>query len=562
LINGKLKTNNMKTLNYFLILIVLLTFSLKLAAQAPHYEINGSIEGAEGVKFVLQKYTSGKFVPIDSAVSLSGRFKITGGSVEYPEVVYLAAPEKRKGVTIFLENSVITVTGKLDSLINARITGSKSQDEFAALQKSTKLLSDKMTKLSNEYRAANEALMTEMKTVQKDFVKNNPGSFVSPMILSSMSRDMKPEEVESMINALDPQVAKSPLILEIKAKMTAASSVVVGKKAPDFTLNDVNGKPVLLSSKIGPKLLLIDFWAGWCAPCRKENPNVLKVYNEFKKQGFDIIGVSLDRTKDDWVKAINDDKLPWTQVSDLNYFNCAAAKLYNVESIPTNFLLDEKGIIIAVNLRGEALYNIVKGRLVTGAVTDLDGNVYNTVTIGKQVWMTEDLKTTKYRNGDPIPNVIDTAGWGKLTTGAYCNIHNKEVRTKTFGRLYNWHTVNDLRNIAPKGWHIPTDAEWDILINYLGGKEVAGGKLKESGTAHWLSPNYGATNETGLSFLPGGNRNPEGLFNVIGKIGFWWSSTESSKENASRYNLISTWPSINRDKSSKLSGFSVRCVKD
>jgi thiol-disulfide isomerase/thioredoxin len=126
----------------------------------------------------------------------------------------------------------------------------------------------------------------------------------------------------------------------------------------------VKGKPVSLSSKIGPRLLLIDFWAGWCAPCRQENPNVLKVYNEYKKKGFDIIGVSLDRTKDDWEKAIKDDKLPWTQVSDLNYFNSAAAKLYNVASIPANFLLDEKGVIVAVNLRGEILANKVKEMLV------------------------------------------------------------------------------------------------------------------------------------------------------------------------------------------------------
>jgi tetratricopeptide (TPR) repeat protein len=140
--------------------------------------------------------------------------------------------------------------------------------------------------------------------------------------------------------------------------------LAVGQKAPDFILNDIKGNKVSLSSKIGPKLLLIDFWAGWCAPCRQENPNVLKIYNEFREKGFDIIGVSLDRTKDDWIKAINDDKLPWTQVSDLNYFNCAAAKLYDVASIPANFLLDEKGMIIAMNLRGETLYNKVKEILV------------------------------------------------------------------------------------------------------------------------------------------------------------------------------------------------------
>jgi peroxiredoxin len=230
----------------------------------------------------------------------------------------------------------------------------------------------------------------------------------------------------------------------------AKESQLIGKPAPDFIQNDINGNPVSLSSKIGLKLLLIDFWAGWCAPCRRENPNVLKTYNEFNKKGFDVIGVSLDRTKEDWVKAINDDKLPWTQVSDLNYFNSTAAKLYNVTAIPANFLLNEKGTIIAVNLRGETLYNRIKGMIETGSVTDIDGNIYNTVTIGAQVWMVETLKATKYNDGTSIPLVIDSATWTNLKTPGYCYYSNDLGTYKaTFGALYNWYTVNT-GNYAPK----------------------------------------------------------------------------------------------------------------
>ena len=137
-------------------------------------------------------------------------------------------------------------------------------------------------------------------------------------------------------------------------------TVSVGQKAPDFTLNDPEGNAVSLSSKVGSKLLLVDFWAGWCGPCRQENPNIVKVYNEFNKKGFDVFGVSLDRTRDEWVKAISDDKLAWTHVSDLQYWNSAAAKLYAVNAIPASFLLDENGVIVARNLRGEDLYNKVK----------------------------------------------------------------------------------------------------------------------------------------------------------------------------------------------------------
>jgi peroxiredoxin len=150
------------------------------------------------------------------------------------------------------------------------------------------------------------------------------------------------------------------VVRDLSARAAAMKTVSIGQKAPDFTLNDVNGNPVSLSSKIGSKLLLVDFWAAWCGPCRRENPNVVKVYNEFNKKGFDIFGVSLDQTKDAWIKAIADDKLTWTHVSDLQYWSSAAARLYAVNSIPANFLLDETGTIIARNLRGEDLYNKVK----------------------------------------------------------------------------------------------------------------------------------------------------------------------------------------------------------
>lgn len=355
----------MKKLALFLFFIIAPVILPRGIAQIMHYEITGKIEGAEGVTFTLQKMSAGKVIYLDTTVVQNGMFKITGGSVEYPERVSLVTLDRGKGMSFYLENAEITITGKLDSLVNASVRGSKSNDEYLDFVRSIKPYVEKQTKLKKEYNTANEAIMGEIKNAQKDFIKNNPGSFVSPNLLGGLINDLKPEEIESIIGAMDSEVAKSPVMTEIKAKVSKMISIAPGKKAPDFTLNDVNGNPVSLSSKVGARLLLIDFWAGWCGPCRLENPNVLKVYNEFNKKGFDIIGVSLDRTRDEWTKAIADDKLPWTQVSDLKYFNSSAAKLYNVTAIPANFLLDEKGIIIATNLRGEALSAKIKGILDT-----------------------------------------------------------------------------------------------------------------------------------------------------------------------------------------------------
>jgi len=134
--------------------------------------------------------------------------------------------------------------------------------------------------------------------------------------------------------------------------------------------------------------------------------------------------------------------------------------------------------------------------------TDYDGNVYHTVTIGTQIWMVENLKTTHYRNGDPIPNVPDNTQWSNLTTSAYCNYNNDANNAKTYGLLYNWYAAINSLNICPVGWHVPSANEWKKLETYMGGVGVAGGKMKEAGTTHWISPNTKAGNSSGFSGLP------------------------------------------------------------
>ena len=202
-------------------------------------------------------------------------------------------------------------------------------------------------------------------------------------------------------------------------------------------------------------------------------------------------------------------------------------------------------------------------------VKDIDGNGYKTVTIGKQVWMAENLKTTKYNDGKTIPLVTDEKSWEVLTTPAYCWYNNDATANKNkYGALYNWYTVNT-KKLCPNGWHVPTDAEWTILTTYLGGESVAGGKLKETGTSHWESPNTGATNKSGFTALPGGFRNHDGTFGDFGSYvlifrsnGCWWSSTEQSDFSAYYRRLYNTLISVYRSPSDKHFGYSVRCLKD
>ncbi|MCX6832719.1 MAG: fibrobacter succinogenes major paralogous domain-containing protein [candidate division Zixibacteria bacterium] len=198
----------------------------------------------------------------------------------------------------------------------------------------------------------------------------------------------------------------------------------------------------------------------------------------------------------------------------------------------------------------------------TGTVTDYDGNVYQTIKIGGQWWMAENLKVTHYRNGDPIPNVTDGGIWFGLTTGAYCNYTNDVGYVATYGRLYNWWAAADSRNIAPAGWHVPSDAEWQTLVDYLGGSAVAGGKLKEVGTTHWYPPNTGATNESGFSALAAGLRDAYGAFTGMGWDAFFWSSTERESYMAWSRHLDYQGSQVDRPSNPEKSGFSVRCVRD
>ncbi len=208
------------------------------------------------------------------------------------------------------------------------------------------------------------------------------------------------------------------------------------------------------------------------------------------------------------------------------------------------------------------------------SVSDIEGNTYNSVIIGTQTWMAENLKTSKFNDGTSIPQVSDNIAWRNLISSGYCWYNNDKVTNgNTYGALYNWYatstTTNGSRNVCPTGWHIPTDTEWTILTTYLEGESIAGGKLKETGTTHWFKPNTGATNISGFTALPGGGRiftNVSGAiivnFSYYGTDGLFWSSTESDSLNAFASEMSFADTLVRRSTYDKKYGLSVRCLMD
>ncbi len=199
--------------------------------------------------------------------------------------------------------------------------------------------------------------------------------------------------------------------------------------------------------------------------------------------------------------------------------------------------------------------------LTVNEITDIEGNVYGTIKIGNQVWMAQSLKTGKINDGTTIPLVKDNNTWAKMTTPAYCWYDNNDDDQNMYGALYNWYAANS-SNICPSGWHVPSDQEWTVLATSLGGEAIAGGKMKETGFLHWLSPNTGATNTSGFTGLGGGNRNINGAFFNMAITGDYWSTTEYNTSEAWDRFLYARDQILSREHYAKTIGFFIRCVKN
>ena len=332
------------------------------------FTITGTVKGGEASMVYLQKMDTTGWKTIDSAAVKNGEFTFKG-KVESPDRWNLAIKGNNFPFPFFLENSEIKLVIHADSAGVIDVTGSTAQDLFKQYIKHNdsiqKLISDMdpiytkadslkdtatIKKLDVQYNVYNKG----MKDLIANLARNNPSSPAGPWLVMRNSYQFELPELDSLFRGFDSTLYHSYFFKAIAKRVAILKRVQIGQPAVDFTMNDTTGKPVALSSLKG-NILLVDFWASWCGPCRGENPNVVKAYAGFHKKGFDVLGVSFDKNKDKWEKAIKDDKLTWNHVSDLQFWGNAAGKLYGISSIPSNILLDKDQKIIAKNLRGEAL---------------------------------------------------------------------------------------------------------------------------------------------------------------------------------------------------------------
>lgn len=344
------------------------------------FKIDGAVTTLQKpAKVYLKRKVKGEN-QVDSTEVKAGKFTFSGILAE-PTMAYLMLkvqdpagelPQAGRGkdwLTVFLDKGDITITTQ-DSISKATVKGSAANDDFTKLNALLKDINTQMNDLEQQYRqlymAKDEEGMKKLepkfdeleaaqKTIWRDYLKNNTSSPIALFVLNQYAGyDINVTEVEPLYNKLSKKLRKTPSGLDFAKRLELAKKTAVGQIATEFTQPDVEGRNVSLASYKG-KYVLVDFWASWCGPCRAENPNVVKAYSKFRDKGFDILGVSLDEKKDKWQAAIQADNLPWTHVSDLKGWKNAAAEQYGIRAIPQNLLLDPKGMIIARNLRGDAL---------------------------------------------------------------------------------------------------------------------------------------------------------------------------------------------------------------
>ena len=364
----------MKKLIFKVLGLSILFFLNSCGSSDNQFELIGNADVSDGTMiYVLQADQNNQPYIKDSTSVQSNSFKFKGVS-STPQISYIQVEGVNGYVLAILENGDIKADIYKDDISNSRVYGTKSNDDFIKYKSETKSLVDVMNNISSE---AQNAIMDgdvvtamelekeynskerEVMLYEWDFIVDNLDSYMSALLLevfmieNKVNKDSIIDVYESFSNRIKvSDVGKN--IADLLSQFE--DPIEVGEIAPDFTAPSIDGPDVTLSNElVNNKVTLLDFWAAWCRPCRIENPNLVRLHKKYKDEGFDIIGVSLDRTREQWEQAVIDDNLPWTQVSNLNFWNDPVARRYSIRARPQSYLLNKDGLVMGKNLRGQEL---------------------------------------------------------------------------------------------------------------------------------------------------------------------------------------------------------------